>query len=367
MDQNKASVFFLIDSLSGGGAQKVFIRLATELTKRGYKVSLLTFNKNGPNLKNIPFGIPVQELSRGNIILSVVSLILLLRKKKCDVLISGLNYSNLVSFISSLFISGISIIRTQHNVFEDASALEESKLKKYRRKLIVKPLMRLVFKKSDCIVSVSPGVKNDLISYLNIEPEKIKVIYNPVLSGELVIKSEEKVDHRWIKEGKTILLGVGRLTVAKGFKTLIKAFSIVNKSDEKSRLMILGEGEGRNQLEALIDRLELNEKVYMPGFVDNPYKFMKKADLFILSSNWEGFGLVLAEAMAFSTPVVSTDCETGPSEILEQGKWGRLVPTNNPELMAEAILDSLKDPINPEERAKDFSVVKAADEYEKLF
>jgi len=367
MDQNKASVFFLIDSLSGGGAQKVFIRLATELTQRGYNVSLLTFNKYGPNLKNIPSGIPVIELSRVNALFSVASLVVLLKKSKCNILISGLNYSNVISFFSSFFISDMKIIRTQHNVFKGSSIMEESTLKKYKRKLIVKPLMSLIFKRSDCVVAVSPGVKEDLINYLKINPNVVKVIYNPVLSDELLIKSKEQIDHKWFDEGKTVLLGVGRLSIAKDFKTLIKAFSIVNRSKQETRLIILGEGESRKQLEKLIDQLALNDKVCLPGFVNNPIKYMKNADLFVLSSKWEGFGLVLVEAMSCSTPVVSTDCQTGPADILEHGKWGRLVPTNNPHLMAEAILETLKAPIDPEERAHHFSVEKAADEYEKLF
>jgi len=367
MAKNNISVAFLVDSLSGGGAQKVFIRLASEFYKRGYRVSLLTFKKDGPNLENVPPSVPVVEISRVHFIMSTVKLLSYLRNSKCDVLISGLNYSNVISYLTSLFIKDVKFIRSQHSVFKGSSSMEADKLKKYRRKLFVKPLMRKVFKNSENIVAVSPGVKDDLMKYLDVDSRNIKVVYNPVLSDELLAKSRELVSHEWFESGKSVVLGVGRLSMAKDFKTLVKAFSIVNKHNNDTRLIILGDGEQRDELQLLINQLELRNKVCLPGFVNNPFKYMRNSKVFVLSSRWEGFGLVLAEAMACSTPVVSTDCQTGPADILENGRWGRLVPPNNSELMADAILKTLKEPIVPDERAKLFSVEKAADEYIKLF
>ena len=161
-----------------------------------------------------------------------------------------------------------------------------------------------------------------------------------------------------------MILGVGRLTQAKDFPTLIRAFALVRKK-RAARLMILGEGEERPKLEALVRELGLEREVTLPGFVDNPYKYMKRAAVFVLSSKWEGFGNVLVEAMALGTPVVSTDCPSGPAEILENGRWGRLVPVGDVYALAEAIIETLDEEHHPDvaNRAKDFAVELAVEKY----
>jgi glycosyltransferase involved in cell wall biosynthesis len=174
--------------------------------------------------------------------------------------------------------------------------------------------------------------------------EKIKVIYNPVITPELFAKAEEPLDHPWFRPGEPpVVLGVGRLTQAKDFPTLIRAFALVRK-ERPARLMILGEGEERPKLEALVRELGLEEDVALPGFVGNPYKYIARAGVFVLSSAWEGLPTTLVEALALGTPVVSTNCKSGPEEILEEGRWGRLVPVGNIEELAKAIGESLSMP-----------------------
>jgi glycosyltransferase involved in cell wall biosynthesis len=200
--------------------------------------------------------------------------------------------------------------------------------------------------------------------------EKIKVIYNPVITPELFARAEEPLDHPWFRPGEPpVVLGVGRLTQAKDFPTLIRAFALVRK-ERPARLMILGEGEERPKLEALVRELRLEEDVALPGFVDNPYKYMKRAAVFVLSSRWEGFGIVLVEAMALGTPVVATDCPSGPAEILENGKWGRLVPPGDPEALAKAILDTLEGGVSRVKATtnvqKRFSMIAIVEQYLKV-
>jgi glycosyltransferase involved in cell wall biosynthesis len=161
---------------------------------------------------------------------------------------------------------------------------------------------------------------------------------------------------------------VGRLTEAKDFGTLIKAFAEVLKVKD-CRLVILGEGEKRRELESLIESLNLVNKISMPGFVDNPYKYMRQASVFVLSSKWEGLPNVLIEAMACGTPLVATDCPSGPNEILQNGEYGLLVSVGDKDKMAEAILQQLEVPTDCNkllERSLNFSVTRAVNEYLKL-
>jgi len=214
-------------------------------------------------------------------------------------------------------------------------------------------------------VAVSRGVADDLARLTGLPREKIQVIYNPVVTPELFVKAEEPLGHPWFAAGEPpVILGVGRLHEAKDFQTLIRAFALVRKK-RVARLVILGEGEERPKLEALVRELGLEEEVALPGFVDNPFKYMKRAGVFVLSSQWEGFGNVLVEAMACGTPVVSTACPSGPEEILENGRWGRLVSVGDVDALAEAIILTLDDKNHPDvaRRALDFGVQRAIDEY----
>jgi glycosyltransferase involved in cell wall biosynthesis len=211
-------------------------------------------------------------------------------------------------------------------------------------------------------------VANDLAETTGIQRDKIKVVYNPVVSSELFSKSEEPLDHPWFSSGEPpVVLAVGRLTEAKDFPVLIRAFALVRK-ERPARLIILGEGAERPKLEALVRELGLNEDVIMPGFVDNPYKYMRNATVFVLSSAWEGFGVVLVEAMALGTAIVSTDCPNGPAEILEGGKWGDLVTVGDWRALASAILKRLEQPENERvkmatERAKEFRTESIVTDY----
>jgi glycosyltransferase involved in cell wall biosynthesis len=159
-------------------------------------------------------------------------------------------------------------------------------------------------------------------------------------------------------------MGVGRLTAQKDFSTLIRAFASL-RTQRAARLMILGEGEERFQLEALVQELGLQADVALPGFIANPYKYLKWSTVFVLSSRWEGLGNVLIEAMAMGTSVVSTDCPNGPAEILESGRWGRLVPVGDVDALTKAMIATLDDPAPPDvaRRAMDFEVDAAVDAY----
>jgi glycosyltransferase involved in cell wall biosynthesis len=233
-------------------------------------------------------------------------------------------------------------------------------------------MMRRLYPKADRIVAVSQGVANDLISLLNLPHEKVTVIYNPIVTPELFEQAKQPVSCSWFEQNRLpVILAVGRLTKAKDYPTLFRAFSLVRQI-RPAKLLILGEGEERANLERLAIELGIQNDVSMPGFVDNPFAFMAKASVFVLSSAWEGLPTVLIEALACGCPVVATDCRSGPREILDNGRYGHLVPVGDHEALAKAILETLDNPDFPADRqtrlqrTMEFSVDAAVDKYLKV-
>ena len=226
---------------------------------------------------------------------------------------------------------------------------------------------RWSYRWADRVVAVSEGVAEDVEKLFLVPRAKIVVIYNPIIGEGLEEKASKAVDHPWLDQDQfPVILGVGRLIGQKDFTTLLKSFFEVKKEITGAKLIILGEGNKRVNLEKEIEELGLTEDVDLPGYVDNPYSYMKKSSVFVLSSAWEGFGNVLVEAMAVGTTVVSTDCPSGPAEILNHGEFGLLVPVGDIQALAGAVVAAIKNPVEPDiliGRAGDFSVDKAVDKY----
>jgi glycosyltransferase involved in cell wall biosynthesis len=237
------------------------------------------------------------------------------------------------------------------------------------RRQFIEQSIRTLYPKADVIVAVSQGVAEDLIQNYGVPEEKVKVIFNPVVTEELFDMALEDVSHPWFEqELSSVILAVGRLTKAKDYPTLFRAFSLVRQV-RPAKLLILGEGEDRANLERLAIELGIQNDVSMPGFVDNPFAFMAKASVFVLSSAWEALPTVLIEALACGCPVVATDCRSGPREILGNGRYGRLVPVGDHEALAKAILETLDNPDFPAtreeriQRALEFSLDAAVEKY----
>ena len=226
-------------------------------------------------------------------------------------------------------------------------------------------LARWFYPWADGITAVSKGVADDLAQAANLCPDQIQVIYNPIVTSDLLKKSEAPLEHPWFGSGEPpVILGVGRLTAQKAFDVLITAFSQVRKT-QQARLLILGEGEERPMLEALVKQLGLEQDIALPGFVSNPYSYMAHASLFVLSSRWEGLPTVLVEAMSVGTPVIATDCPSGPREILRNGQYGPLVPVDDSTALARAIQNFLANhPACPEEESwKPYELDFVTDQY----
>lgn len=361
-------VALYIPSMNGGGAERVMLALANGLAEKDIQVDLVLNKMDGTYLKHASAKVNVVSLESSRVLHSIIPLAKYLRKEKPDVILSAMNYVNIVTVLAQLASGSNSKV-----VLSEHGNLTESKKNFGRVKnLIITSLMTWAYKRPHAIVAVSNGVADALSNELKIDRSKITTIYNPIFSEDLVKRAQEPILHPWIKKtSKSFILSAGRLTKAKDFETLILAFKEVRKNKD-CNLIILGEGELRYKLEKLIKGLNLDDYVQLLGFVDNPYAWMSKAKLFVLSSIQEGFGNVIVEAMACGTPVVSTDCPSGPSEILEDGRWGELVPPGNVELLAKSIIKSLdnlnkKDKKNIKDRAAFFSVDNAVDQYFNIF
>ena len=199
--------------------------------------------------------------------------------------------------------------------------------------------MSWYYKRADAIVANSKETADDLTILTGKQAE---YIYNPTLSDNYEELASLPVEKDWFAEETPIIIGVGRLSLPKGFDTLIRAFNIVQQKMD-ARLVILGEGDKRKELENLITEFGLEDKVWLPGYEKNPYRYIKKADLFVLSSLFEGLPNVLIEALALGIPCVSTRCKSGPKEILLNGEGGYLVDVGAVEEMAEAMERTLRD------------------------
>lgn len=357
-------IAILLRDLSGGGAERVMLNLAEGFTKIRLNVDLILVESVGEYVSQIPSEINLVSLKETRLLSSLPKLINYLKSSKPKVLISALEDTNIVSLITSKIAGGsIKTIVTVHN-----NLSSESKNSHQLKRRLTPKLVRLFYPLANHIVAVSQGVANDLVR-IGLAPDRISAIYNPIVTSDLYKKANEHLSHPWFQPGQPpVILGAGRLTRQKDFPTLIHAFSKY-RQDHMSRLVILGEGEERHSLEELARDLKVDDDISFVGFVENPYTYMAKSSVVVLSSAWEGFGNVLVEAMAVGTPVISTDCPSGPSEILDYGKYGQMVPVSDVEQLVLAICETLKQPISSEvlrKRATDFSLERALEQYGRL-
>jgi glycosyltransferase involved in cell wall biosynthesis len=367
LDKTRISV--LLPFLRGYGAERVALNLTRGFAEKGLMVDLVLLGSAGSFAKDVSPEVRLVELGIKDLRTratwrKVLALWQYLKRERPNTLISIYDTLNLASLARVL--AGVPtriVINVQVHLSKDLDS------KGFKGKL--EPhILRLTYAWADQITAASEGVAEDAAHLIGKGLSGIQVIYNPVVTPELLVKAQEPVSHPWFApEALPVILGVGRLEEQKDFPLLIKAFALVRKLKE-SRLVIIGEGSQRSALESLIDELDLKEDVSLPGYTDNPYAYMSKAAIFVMSSAWEGCPLALIEAMAGGTPVVSTDCKSGPAEILQQGKYGKLVPVGNVEMLADAIPTTLKEPVSSEllqKRSQTFSVEGTAEQYLNLF
>ncbi len=350
-----------VPSMRGGGAERVTLILAREIASRGYAVDLLLAQAEGPHLAEVDEAVRVVDLKASRVLTSLPALVRYLRQERPQALLSMMVHTNIVA----LWACRLACVSTRAIVSERVSLSWRNEYSRSKRDRLWPWLITRFYPWADGIVAVSNGVAGDLIQVAGIPREHIRTIYNPIVRPELREKARAPLDHPWFKPGQPpVVLAAGRFTAQKGFPTLIQAFACVRQV-LPARLLILGEGEQRLALETLIRQLGLEKDVSLPGFEANPYPYMARASVFVLSSRWEGLPGVLIEALACGTPLIATDCPSGPREVLRDGQYGQLVPVGDIAALAQAIELALggKLPPPPEESWRPFELETVVNQY----
>ena len=357
----KPKLAIFLPSLSGGGAERSMLNLAHGVAERGYPVDLVLAQAKGPYLSLVHKDVRIVDLKASRVLASLPALVSYLKKERPKALISALNYANVVA-VWARSLAGVPtkvLVNEQNTV--SISAFNSAK----RRQRMVPYFMKYFYPWADYIIGNSQGVAEDLSEVTGLPPQRIDILYNPVVTPEVQEKVHAPLNHPWFEPGQPpVILAVGRLTKQKDFPTLIQAFSQVLKN-RSARLMILGEGVDRPKLETLVKELSLEDHVSLPGFVENPYAYMKRASLYVLSSRWEGLPTVLIEALYCGQPIVATDCPSGPREILAGGQYGVLVPVGDVAALSRAIEAGLagETPLPTKESWHPYSLEAVSDQY----
>ena len=313
----------------------MFLDIAEGLLASDVDVDVVVARDGGELRAAVPAGARTIVLGTSGVARCLPRLVRYVRDERPDAVISGLSHMNLASISACRLVRPrVPVVVTQHNHLSTATSNAKTGRDRWMPRLL-----RTAYPFADCIVAVSRGVADDLATTTGLDRERIEVVYNPVVFDRITAAGTASADHPWLAlRTAPVAVAMGRLVDQKDFATLIRA---VARLPEGCRLIILGDGPQRRALEGLAEELGVGARVDLPGFVDNPYPYLRAADVFVLSSRWEGLPTVLIEALAFDTPIVATDCDSGPREILDGGRWGRLVPPGEPAALADAILHAL--------------------------
>jgi glycosyltransferase involved in cell wall biosynthesis len=358
-------IALFLPSLSCGGAQRAMLKLAGAFAESGLDVDLVVAAAEGPYLSHVPPQVRLVDLAASRVLASLPGLVRYLRQSRPAALLSAMEHANLVA----LWARAVARVSTRVVVSIRSTVSQDAANGQPWRGRLATAYAGLFYKMAEGVVAVSEGVADDFAKVTGFRRASIRTIYNPVVTPELLVLAQASLSHPWFTPGEPpVVLGVGRLTAAKDFPTLIQAFARV-RSQRPARLLIVGEGEKRSELNAFLQTLGLAADVSLPGYVDNPFAYMRRCSAFVLSSISEGLPNSLIEAMACGAPVISTDCPSGPAEILERGRYGRLVPAGDVEAMAAAIsatLQEVHDTAATRSRAEAFSTAASAAQYLEL-
>lgn len=355
-------IAIVLHDLRGGGAERAMLRVARGLVAAGRRVELVLIKGEGQYLKDIPIGVTLRVLDCARVSRAIPALADYFRQTRPKAILSALTHMNL-AVVAAARLSGISarLVLSERNQIS-SKAREAATL--WQRALYRS--VPMAYRGADRIVAVSNGVAQDLARFGRLPSSKISVIHNPVFDDDIELLAQASANHPWFEpSGPPIILAAGRLHKQKGFDVLLEAFATA-RAEIDCRLVIVGEGKERASLLATAERLGLAYDIDLPGFVENPFALMARAGAFVLSSRWEGFPNALVEAMACGAPVIATACPSGPDEILDDGRYGKLVPVDDPQTLANALIETLRNPPDTSasrSRAQGFSVSAAAKHY----
>ena len=373
----KLHIALLIYDLFVGGVQRSILTLAEGLAERGHRVDLVVMRPKvffdltaSPLLRVVSLERwwtrlpPIGWWNRTRAIASPPAIADYLRTARPDVLLSASHYVNLAAILGRQ-LAGTDTPLVISQRIHLSQAIANTHFPPGWRPFL-KWMVRRYYPKADAILAVSAGVADDLAAVASLPRQVIRVTYNPVVTPTMLGQASDPLAHPWFLPGEPpVILGVGRLMAQKDFATLIRAFARV-LAHRPARLMILGEGNKRRELEELADTLGVRHSLALPGYAENPFAYMARAALFVLSSTFEGLPGVLIQAMACGCPVVSTDCPSGPREILERGAYGPLVPVGDDKALAQAIQAVLDKPASRERLttcASEYGVDRAVEQH----
>lgn len=333
---DKRRIALYLNHLEIGGAETVFVELGRGFLDAGFEVDFILGERRGALLSQVPGAARIVELNAQNAVRGIPKLFRYLRRENPAAFLTITELTSLAALAAKM----ISRVPARTTVTL-ATTISKHKRPALKKKL-ERALVTLLYPSADNIVALSRGAAQDLARYASLPLERIRVIYSPVIKPSLLRQMNDSARHPFFEEKDVpVILSVGRLSEAKNFPLLMEAFALLRRRIP-ARLLILGEGEMRPILENMAITLGIQDDFSLPGFVPTPYPYMRQADVFVLSSKWEGLPTVLIEAMACGAPVVSADCPSGPAEILDGGKYGHLVPVGDAHALANAIEASLK-------------------------
>lgn len=373
-ESKKIKIAYFIPVYRGAAMARWALNITDNLDPQKYAVSFVGLTIEGSFKGQIPSYVRLVNL--GDIYAPGIffKLIVYFRKERPDIFVSAFPHINTISIIAKI-ISKVKtkVVLTEHNHFFLLVSNASNIFRRFFGLYILPQVMRLFYPLADSVICVSNGVAKSILDVVNVK-DKIVVIYNPVVHDKIYQLANESIDHPWFLDPKIpIVLAAGRLVRQKDYPTLLRAFALVTQKIP-ARLVVLGEGPELKKLQVFCRGLGIMDQVAFLGLQKNPFNYMKMASVFVLSSLHEGFGNVIVEAMACGTPVVATDCKSGPGEIIEDGKSGILIPVQDFGALAEAIIkvlsnDSLRQSLSEGglKRSQYFLAGRQMKQYEEVF
>lgn len=354
---------FYLSNLKGGGAQRTVVNILRYINKEKFEpeLILLDYDEEHAYSNLIPEDINIYNLNtRGRY--SILKISKLIKERKPDIC-----FATLPQVCKAVMIGHKLSGSNSKTIFRETTYRNKDQMSFFSFRIL-----KTAYNYCSHNISLTKGVKEQMIKNYDLLIEKVTTIYNPIDIENIKKKITE---HKFREKDNFTIIACGRLAKVKNFSLLIKASKILKNRDYNDiKINIMGKGRLENELKNLINELNVSDMVSLLGFKRNPFQYMSESDLFILSSLWEGFGHVIVESMASGTPVLSTDCPYGPKEILVDNEYGWLVPNDDAEAIAEKIIDIYNNPADLEakkdkaiERAKDFDASNIVKQYEKLF
>lgn len=362
-------ITIVLHDLRGGGAEKMMVRLANQMVEDGDEVSMILITGGGENTSFLSPKVKLVELHCYRTLKAFWPLRKALKAEQPDAILAALTHINVMSALASFTLGWIKRLSvSERNAFSLDKKVNANKI--MRVAYLIAPWIYRMLPRP--VICVSQGVAKDLVASTVVRCKDVVIAPNPVITKETIDSAKEPAQHPWLVNKKTpVIVAIGRLSYQKGFDILIDTFSQVSKQVD-CRLIIFGDGELRSALQSQVDSLGLSENVSMPGYVFNPLAELKAADVYVLSSRFEGSPNAIVEAMSVGTQVVAFDCPYGVREILQNGTLGTLVEHLNVEVLVDVLVsclqhkDEMSAQFNIESRVKRFFAKDAAQAYRKL-